>query len=143
MYKYQDYKMNGSDQTTYLQCIRFHIFSFLSDESPPSFEYCPESQTLISTADKIQVYWRPPLARDPQSGVTVRNTHKLGTQFPANEKTIVKYTATNGEGQTSVCSFTFNVKQIKVGLGKYFFLPFGPFISEAGDNECVCFEVCN
>jgi uncharacterized repeat protein (TIGR01451 family) len=74
---------------------------------PPTFHDCLDD--IFATNDRglpsAVVHWTPPTASDP-SGVppTVVSTHSPGDTFPVGP-TAVTYTATDGDGGQSACTF--------------------------------------
>jgi gliding motility-associated-like protein len=75
------------------------------DNVPPVFTACPNKLTLPTDPGKdfATVTWTPPTATDNCS-VTVKSSNKPGETFPIGSK-IVTYTATDGSGNTSTCTF--------------------------------------
>jgi hypothetical protein len=57
----------------------------------------------------MPVFWQPPTITDFCPGFSVVTSHFPGTQFPVGQTTTVTYTATDGSGNTSICSFTVTV----------------------------------
>jgi hypothetical protein len=80
----------------------------------PTLANCPANITVSvnpSTCTGV-ANWLPPTASDNCSGVAVSATHLPGSSFPGppNNVTTVTYTATDGSGNTAVCSFTVTVE---------------------------------
>lgn len=80
----------------------------VSDETDPVFAGCPLTDIIIS-ADALcagSVSWIEPTASDNCGAVTLVSSHSPGATFPLGT-TAVLYTATDGAGNSSTC--TFNV----------------------------------
>lgn len=82
------------------------------DATAPSIVGCPANITVGNDpgACAATVSWTSPTATDNCAGVGIAQTSGLasGSSFPLGTSTI-EYTATDGAGNTSVCSFTITV----------------------------------
>lgn len=81
------------------------------DNIPPSIVNCSHGSIREVTADNscdAVVTWDIPSATDNCS-VTLTGTHNSGDTFPLGTTDVV-YTATDGSGNTSVCSFRIRVR---------------------------------
>ncbi len=82
----------------------------VEDKTSPVFQNC--NTEIVRKADQTcqaAVSWEPPIALDNCEEVIVTSTHHPGDIFPLG-KTEVKYTATDGKGNVSVCQFNVVVK---------------------------------
>jgi gliding motility-associated-like protein len=80
----------------------------VTDNTSPVITGCPSNITASATAScGAMVTWTPPQATDNCS-VTITGTHTSGSTFPVGT-TQVKYTATDGSGNTAVCTFNVTV----------------------------------
>jgi gliding motility-associated-like protein len=78
------------------------------DNSPPVFSSCPSAITVPGSDDcQAVVSWPVPVATDNCS-VTITTNHNSGESFPIGT-TAVTYTATDGSGNKSVCTFNVTV----------------------------------
>ncbi|GIV31517.1 MAG: hypothetical protein KatS3mg029_0868 [Saprospiraceae bacterium] len=82
----------------------------VQDNAPPALSSCPADTTVhvpngISSAS---VSWVPPSASDNCPGVLLSSTHNPGDAFPVGTTTVT-YTATDGAGNTTTCSFMVTV----------------------------------
>lgn len=78
----------------------------VNDQTAPVIEGCPDNINLNTSPESAcgsQASWTEPTASDNCS-VTRTSTHKPGHFFPRG-KTTVTYTATDGSGNTTSCSF--------------------------------------
>ncbi len=86
----------------------------VNDVTPPSISGCPGNIVLNASAncDAIAM-WTAPTASDNCSGVSIVQTGGLasGSAFPLGVSTVT-YTATDGAGLTSTCSFTVTVNDV-------------------------------
>lgn len=82
----------------------------ISDVENPLIIGCPGpiSATNASGNCSAIVTWTPPNATDNCAGLTVTSTHNPGATFPVGVTTVT-YTATDGVGNTSTCSFVVTV----------------------------------
>ena len=81
----------------------------VTDASNPVFSNCPANITVTTAAAcAANVSWVPPNASDNCS-VSVSSTHLPGASFPVGT-TVVKYTATDGTGNSATCTFNVTVK---------------------------------
>jgi hypothetical protein len=74
----------------------------MSDNLPPVLLNCP-SDIVVSNASTV-VTWTPPTATDQCGAATITSNFNPGTTFP-NGITTVVYTAVDGCGNSSTCSF--------------------------------------
>jgi subtilisin-like proprotein convertase family protein len=83
----------------------------VNDVFSPIITNCPSNIVVSATpgACQMQVFWQPPTITDFCPGFSVVTSHFPGAQFPVGQTTTVTYTATDGSGNTSVCSFTVTV----------------------------------
>jgi gliding motility-associated-like protein len=81
----------------------------VDDKTGPVFQNCPQNITVAvgENCDAV-VNWTVPGANDNCSTVTMTKTHDPGQTF-ALGTTRVRYTATDGAGNSSTCEFNINV----------------------------------
>ncbi|XP_072169503.1 uncharacterized protein [Diadema setosum] len=80
------------------------------DTTGPVINNCPSDQTAVLPAGSstVSVSWTVPTATDSSGQVTLIPNIFPGSQFSLGP-TVVTYTATNGAGQQTTCSFTVTV----------------------------------
>jgi PA14 domain/HYR domain/Ricin-type beta-trefoil lectin domain-like/Secretion system C-terminal sorting domain len=86
----------------------------LTDNVKPTISNCPPNVFLINnTANNNAVaVWREPSATDNCFGAVLTSTLPSGSLFPAGSTTAVVYTARDGAGNTSTCSFNVQVSTV-------------------------------
>lgn len=81
----------------------------VKDITPPVITGCPANITVSADAGcKATAVWTPPAATD-NCTVTMSGTHNSGQVFPLG-LTKVTYTATDGAGNVSICTFNVTVE---------------------------------
>lgn len=76
----------------------------VNDVTPPQISNCPANITLAAGNDCTTVAsWAPPTVSDNCSA-TLSSSHAPGTSFPVGTTTVT-FTATDGTGNSSTCSF--------------------------------------
>lgn len=93
---------NGCTATTSI------VITVIADTIDPVIQNCPAN---IVTCDP-QVSWTVPSVTD-NCGATMTGSHTSGSTFPLGVTTVT-YTATDGSGNVSTCSFTITVNQASV-----------------------------
>ena len=85
-----------------------------TDNVKPTISNCPPNVFLINnTANNNAVaVWREPSATDNCFGAVLSSTLPSGSLFPAGSTTAVVYTARDGAGNTSTCSFNVQVSAV-------------------------------
>jgi hypothetical protein len=85
-----------------------------TDNVKPTISNCPPNVFLINnTANNNAVaVWREPSATDNCFGAVLTSTLPSGSLFPAGSTTAVVYTARDGAGNTSTCSFNVQVSAV-------------------------------
>ncbi|MEM9678733.1 MAG: BspA family leucine-rich repeat surface protein, partial [Bacteroidota bacterium] len=82
------------------------------DNQDPVFDTCPSNGTYIVDPGQTtaNITFPTPTATDFCGGVTVTQTSGLapGSDFPIGDN-VIEFTATDDDGNTSVCSFTYTV----------------------------------
>ncbi|HYF68906.1 MAG TPA: HYR domain-containing protein [Ohtaekwangia sp.] len=82
----------------------------VKDQTPPVITGCPSDITLTANAAcKASGTWSVPVATDNCTTITLSSTHAPGAIFSLGTTTIT-YTATDGAGNKSTCSFNVVVK---------------------------------
>jgi gliding motility-associated-like protein len=76
----------------------------INDFTAPVFSNCPAQVNAIANSCEAGVTWAPPSATDNCNVSTIISTHTSGAIFPIGS-TRVSYTAVDGSGNTSSCSF--------------------------------------
>jgi hypothetical protein len=86
----------------------------LTDNVKPTISNCPPNVFLINnTANNNAVaVWREPSATDNCFGAVLTSTLPSGSLFPAGSTTAVVYTARDGAGNTTTCSFNVQVSAV-------------------------------
>jgi len=72
---------------------------------------CPANVTVNAPTGACTAIanWNQPVVSDFCPGLSITSTHVSGESFPVPSVTTVVYTATDGSGNTSTCSFTVTV----------------------------------
>lgn len=97
----------GSDCSGQDFCARIAPCS--ADQIPPVITNCPVDLIAYSTADCSQIIsWTPPSVSDNCNLASFEATHSPGTTFSTGITTVT-YTATDGNGNISTCSFNISV----------------------------------
>ncbi len=84
-----------------------------TDITAPVFASCPANISLTTTSTSALANWNAPTATDNCSTPVVTSTHVSGASFNIGVTTVT-YTATDGKGNKTTCSFTVSVTQIVV-----------------------------
>ncbi|XP_071961171.1 uncharacterized protein [Antedon mediterranea] len=81
------------------------------DSGDPVIEDCPSNinEFVSSGTTSYQVSWDPPSATDDSGAVEITTDYEPGFSFPANENTLVTYTATDDKGNEDFCTFTVSI----------------------------------
>lgn len=94
--------ISASDQTGNVSECTFKVT--VIDRTPPTFTQCPVNiEVNAEETCGASVSWELPTVTD-NCTVSVSSTHSPGSVFPIG-KTMVRYTATDGSGNTSECLF--------------------------------------
>lgn len=82
----------------------------IDDVTDPVISLCPGNGTFLADSPncEAQVIWTAPTASDNCGAVTMTSSHNSGDFFPLGTTTVT-YTATDGAGNTAVCSFDITV----------------------------------
>jgi gliding motility-associated-like protein len=84
----------------------------VTDNSPPAFGSCPTNITVSSSPTcSTAVTWSVPVATDNCGTPSVSSTHNPGDLFTQGTTTVT-YTALDGGGHTTLCSFTVTVNDV-------------------------------
>ena len=95
----------------------------VEDNTPPTISGCPSDTTVhvpngVATAS---VSWVAPTASDNCPNVALTSTHNPGDVFPVG-MTTVTYTATDGAGNATTCSFVVTVVEDPPPPGSFAFI---------------------
>lgn len=84
----------------------------VTDNTLPVFSNCPANITVYTGPGRITcdqtATWTVPTATDNCSSVSVTSNYNPGAFFPVGVTTVI-YTATDGSGNSTICSFTVTV----------------------------------
>jgi gliding motility-associated-like protein len=81
------------------------------ESEAPTFIGCPDNvDATVAGRCSQTVSWAPPIAIDNCDLVSVTSTHNPGMSFPVGA-TLVTYSAMDGNGNSSQCSFTVLVRE--------------------------------
>jgi len=82
----------------------------VTDNIPPTLTPCPANVSVDAASDQCgnTATWTAPTANDNCPGVQTNSTHAPGAAFLGGTTTVT-YTATDGAGLTTACSFTVQV----------------------------------
>jgi gliding motility-associated-like protein len=89
------------------------------DTTPPTFNGCPQNQSLTTTTTCANASWTVPTASDACGNVTVTQIggQSNGSCFTIGSSTVV-YRATDAAGNSTTCSFAISVaKDVTTGGG--------------------------
>ena len=96
---------NNMDPWLIAECTQIIL---LEDDQTPTIENCPADITLELSGDCINPEWDEPTASDNCLLFSFNSNYNPGDHFPLGE-TVVIYTAKDGCGNTSSCSFTVTI----------------------------------
>lgn len=98
----------ATDASGNISTCTFNVI--VEDKTAPVITACPSHITVTANAlCKATVSWTPPIATDNCTTVTLSTSHNPGHQFSIGT-TPVTYTATDGAGNKSTCTFNVEVK---------------------------------
>ena len=80
------------------------------DVTGPVFTGCPANISVTTTGQFANATWLAPTPSDGCQPITLSSTHFSGQAFPVGT-TLVKYTAKDGNNNTSLCQFNVTVTQ--------------------------------
>ena len=90
--------------------ISFRFVTILVDTTEPVISGCPANQTITVPTGTAQatVTWTPPAVADHDTRLQSTVSHTPGSTFGL-QTTPVRYTFTDGAGNSATCTFTITV----------------------------------
>jgi Concanavalin A-like lectin/glucanases superfamily/HYR domain/Domain of unknown function DUF11/Leucine rich repeat/Secretion system C-terminal sorting domain/CARDB len=87
----------------------------VTDVVPPTFTNCPTNINLRASGTTTAASWITPTATDNCGTPSVLSNYNSGFAFPLGNTKVI-YTATDGKGNKSTCSFDVNISLTQCGI---------------------------